>query len=743
MAENSIVFSTALDNKQLVKDLNNTKKLIEKEAGTVSKQEAAKAPLVEQADELRQRLRAAREEAERYKTAWANGVAGADKDHSNAIAKTKELEAQHAKVVEQIDKIDNKLLPAQDRLDELKAKAGELEAELAKSGKAGAELNPGLARANKSMDKLLTRVKGLARRVMVFSVITMGLRQLRTWMTSAVKSNSDATAAIARLQGALLTMVQPLLDVVIPAFTAFVNVLANLASALAQVTAKLFGTTVEQSAAAAENLRKEQKALEGVSGAAKKSSKSMASFDEINKLSAPSDAGGGGSKGVTPDFSFVKSAAGDLESIAESVIAIGAGLALWKIGESLPGVLGAVATNLGLILVAVGGLVLAWDGLTDAWENGVDWLNLAEMIGGVALAAWALYSAFGSVGAGITLVVGGIAMLVTGFKDAFENGFTLQSTLLAIAGIVATGLGLSFLTQSVIPALIGAIGGILLAITVATGHGGELLQGLQTIFSGLTGFVKGAIEGDWATAFASLGTAFEGVGMVFDAVISGVRDLFVNFLTWLDEKTGGKLHDIIETLIISIDWIYTSVKEVLDGIIDVITGVFTGDWEKAWNGLVKIMDGILGAMLTPFVAVLNLIIDGLNALIRGLNKIQFNPPDWVPGIGGKTFGVNIQQLPKIQVPKLAEGAVIPPNREFMAVLGDQRSGNNLEAPEGLLRQIVREEAGGNYTSLLMQILAAIKEDKVMMVDNDIFAQVVREADQREGDRQGVPLVTVR
>ena len=73
--------------------------------------------------------------------------------------------------------------------------------------------------------------------------------------------------------------------------------------------------------------------------------------------------------------------------------------------------------------------------------------------------------------------------------------------------------------------------------------------------------------------------------------------------------------------------------------------------------------------------------------------LSFDIPSWVPFIGGGHFGFNIQQAP--QIPYLAQGAVIPPNREFMAVLGDQTRGNNIEAPEDLIRKIVREETAGN------------------------------------------------
>lgn len=82
------------------------------------------------------------------------------------------------------------------------------------------------------------------------------------------------------------------------------------------------------------------------------------------------------------------------------------------------------------------------------------------------------------------------------------------------------------------------------------------------------------------------------------------------------------------------------------------------------------------------------------------------------------------------IPRLATGAVIPPNREFLAVLGDQRSGNNIEAPEGLIRKIVREESGGGNTELLQAILEAIREGQVIMVDRQVLGKTVTRAQNR-------------
>lgn len=661
---------------------------------------------------------------------------------SDQQTRVRALQTEWNQTEASVKKYDNQLMTANMELDQQKEAYGQLASQIEKANGPAARFGRNLRQAGEDVETLHKRIKRLASRVFVFIVITMGLRAMRTWMLKAIKTDDQATKAIAQLKGALLTMVQPLLSVVIPAFITLVNVLTAVANTIAQLISSIFGTTVDQSAEAAKNLNDEQKALSGVGSAAKKAGKSMAAFDEINQISNNS-AGSGGAGAteteIAPDFSFMDSMTDKLkeklDEISKAVLFIGTGFLLWKIGSSLPGILGSMASTLGLIMIAVGGIVVAWDGLTDAWENGVDWVNMAEMIGGVAIAAFALYQVFGPIGAGIALVVGGLVMLVTAFHDAFENGWNLQNTLLAIAGIFATGLGIAFLTGSIIPVLIASIAGILLGITVLTGHGGELLEGLRTIFEGITGFFKNAIEKDWKAAFASLGTAFEGIGIVFGAVIAGIKDFFINFLIWLDEKTGGKFHDIIETLIISIEWIYTSVKEVLDGIIDFISGVFTGDWKRVWKGIVKIFDGIIGVLATPFITVLNLIIDGLNALIRGMNKISFKAPDWVPGIGGKQFGPNIPQIPKIQVPKLAQGAVIPPNREFLAVLGDQKSGTNIEAPTSAIEEAVAKGiiaaggAGGNRDITI-----------ILQLDRREFGRAVYKANSEESQRVGVKLV---
>lgn len=149
---------------------------------------------------------------------------------------------------------------------------------------------------------------------------------------------------------------------------------------------------------------------------------------------------------------------------------------------------------------------------------------------------------------------------------------------------------------------------------------------------------------------------------------------------------------------------------------------FKTSWLTVWGGLKTEFKNIWDGMATIAENAINKVIDAINWCIKQLNKVSIDVPDWVEKLTGmSTFGFNIPTLSHISVPKLATGAVIPPNGEFLAMLGDQKHGNNIEAPESLIRQIVREESGGgdviiNANGKIGQIIRLLrleiaKEDK--------------------------------
>ena len=653
MADGEVIFSTELDNKALYRDLNKAVKDIDRLDGKISKLGAQKTPL----EEKLQRITGELDEAKAVLADMRAAPKGTYEkvDIADQATRVRLLQAEFTKTANSVDNIDGRLQAAESDLDGAKKKAGEVSDRIREAEANTSRFGDATETAGIRMQKLVTRVEKLAKRVFIFSMITAALRSVRTWLVEIVKSDQEASAAMAQLKGALLTLAQPLVQVLVPAFTLLVRVIAAVVTQIARLVAAISGKSLSSTAASAKALNAQTKALKGTGKAAKDAGKSLAAFDEINQLSSNSSGSGGGASAdtIAPDFSFMDEVDARLRKIADAVILIGGGLAAWKLSSLLPGTLGTVAEKLAGIALTVGGLILLWDGLSDAWNNGVDWGNLIEILGGAAAAALGLYLTFKEVGAGIGLIVAGAAMVVTAFRDIDQNGLNLKNTLLMIAGIVSTGLGFWFLTGKVFPLVVAGIAAILFAITTLAGNGEQLIGNLKQAFSGLVTF--------------------------------------------------------------------------LDGLINL-------DIDKMLSGLKGMVSGALNTVLTIVGSVINLIIRGLNWLIEKINSISFDMPDWVPGVGGKSWGPNIPLVKEWQIPQLAQGAVIPPNREFLAVLGDQRSGTNIETPLATMVQAFKQAlAESGYSG---------SSEAVLVLDRDVLGRVVYQLNKAEGNRIDVSLTGV-
>lgn len=190
-------------------------------------------------------------------------------------------------------------------------------------------------------------------------------------------------------------------------------------------------------------------------------------------------------------------------------------------------------------------------------------------------------------------------------------------------------------------------------------------------------------------------------GMVAEFIIMAqtiYNNVIAPIISWIVEWAGpvittaiNNIFNVVSNFVSGAIDQFNGIVTVLRGIIEFITGVFSGDWKKAWEGIKKVFKGIWDTLVaivkTPINVIIGLInglIDGvcsgINTVIKALNNLSFDVPDWVPVLGGKKFGFDLKTITAPKIPKLATGAVIPPNREFLAVLGDQKRGTNIEAP---------------------------------------------------------------
>lgn len=755
MADGKIVVQAEVDAKNAQKELDKLTAKIDKmeaelkkstgeQSGLKSQLDAAK----ESAKQAENALKSLRAESERLRQITSGEVSASPEAYITAYGQQTEVAAQikeqeailkeQDKIVESLDgkyaKITDKVIAQTSALDAAKQKAGELTEQITSASGATERMEAAAKKVSDSMNTFSKRVSGLFKRVLVFSLITRALQSLRTWLGKTIMKNDEARAAVARLKAALLTLAQPILQVVIPVFVKLVNILTQVVTAIAKFFGMLSGKSWASQKSAAQGLNDEQKALEGVGAAAKDASKSMASFDEINQLTdnTASGAGGGGgaaSTEIAPDFSNLDMAEDKLHDILGLVGAIAAGLLAWKIASLFTNDLSKIW---GIALAVAGAFALVYFWL-DAWNNGIDLQNFLGMLAGLAALAVGLAIAFGPIAAGIALVVGGLAMLVVGIKDVIENGFNLVNTLTIIAGLLAAGIGISLLTGSWIPLLIAGFLAALVALVSFTGHGEELIQGLKNIIDGFGKFFKGVFTGDMKLAVEGIKQIWEGMKQTWNAIVNSIKDAWNMFITWLQSKSPV-LAAFFQTVGKLVSDLYNSVKDILKGIVDFVVGVFTGDWTKAWEGVKEIFKGIWNGIVAIIEAAINFIIDGINLLISALNTIHFEIPDWVPIIGGKSFGISIPLVSRVELPRLAEGAVIPPNREFMAVLGDQKSGTNIETPLETMVQAFKQamnESGGRSQTIILQL------------NGREFARAVYKANNEETQRVGVRLAGVK
>ena len=253
------------------------------------------------------------------------------------------------------------------------------------------------------------------------------------------------------------------------------------------------------------------------------------------------------------------------------------------------------------------------------------------------------------------------------------------------------------------------------------------VENIKGMFEGLGEFIVGVFTGDTERALDGLelftSSFADEVALLCDQTIgalTGLDEFIQNVfkIDWVDAfgVCGGEL----EILSIGAKGVWDGLMLSLVGILDFIAGVFTGNWQRAWKGVKEIFAGIFKSLVAiatiPINEIIRLtnglvggVVAGLNLIIKAMNKLSFKVPDWlkyVPGasnIAGKKFGFDIKTITAPTIPYLATGAVIPPNAPFMAVLGDQKRGTNIEAPLDTIKQAVAEvigntrTGGGSYT----------------------------------------------
>ena len=266
---------------------------------------------------------------------------------------------------------------------------------------------------------------------------------------------------------------------------------------------------------------------------------------------------------------------------------------------------------------------------------------LASILAGIIAIKFGLT---GIQGLGISVLIMGIISLIKDVKAQIENpSWQNFGKILTDIGVILAGLALIFGGW---PLIIAA------AIAVVVGL---IIQNWDTI----KGVLSTVGQWIWNNVLLPVWNFIKGV---IDIIVA----IFWNLVSVLDGITttiGGMLKAPFENMEETAKSVFKGVKEIFEGVGKVFKGIFTGDMKTALEGFKQIFKGIFDSLWAIAKAPLNLIIRGINSLIRGANKIKFDVPDWVPGIGGKSLGFSIPQIPL-----LAKGGII--SRPTQAILGE-------------------------------------------------------------------------
>lgn len=162
-----------------------------------------------------------------------------------------------------------------------------------------------------------------------------------------------------------------------------------------------------------------------------------------------------------------------------------------------------------------------------------------------------------------------------------------------------------------------------------------------------------------------------GVANIFVSVWEGIKNIFADVSGWF---TG-----IFTKAVKGIEKVFSGLKNFFADIWNKIKDIFSYTGQAIADAISGAVKGAINKVLSTATKIINGFISAINTAISVINAIP---------------GVSISKLQKLKVPKLAQGAVIPPNKEFLAVLGDQKSGTNIEAPLSTIKQAVAEVLAG-------------------------------------------------
>ena len=591
---------------------------------------------------------------------------------------------------------------------------------------------------------------------------------------------ADVAIKIMPLITAFSNMAAVVLGVLKPAIEVIVQVIATLCQwiiAAINWLGAFFGIFTDGKASvsntnnsinkATQNMNNYAGAIGGAAAAAKELKKQTMGFDELNIVQSQTATGGGGGGGGSvatpnvdipkiemPSFDDFNASLEDSKKKIEGLLVliggVAAGIGLWKLTNFISDLITTAKTAEGLgmamgkvgsiirhkvlapITMIAGGILLAI-GYTDAWANGISWANLAETIGGLALIITSLGLSFGSFGAAIGVIVGGIVTLVLGIKDLIENGYSMEGVITVLIGAVATFLGVLLLVNAallaspitwIIVGIMALVAGFVILWNECEGFRNFWINLWETVSTWVEKTVKDIIN--WfKQAWTDIKNAFStAISWIKEKIIQPIADFYNKWIRPVIEKIIEiitKCVEIIINLYVGLynllvdkvikpiaEWVSKTVGNIKDwikGAVDTIKGWFSDLWNKIkeifspvanffkeiWNKaynavktvfspIVDFFGGIWDKIKNKFSklgtsigdAISSAVKSGINGVISLIERTINTAISLINGairLINLLPGVNVSYVQKLRMPRLAKGGII--DSATIAMVGEQ------------------------------------------------------------------------
>lgn len=593
-----------------------------------------------------------------------------------------------------------------------------------------------VARTSKAVGQLGRRLAGIVSGALVFNLISSALRSVVNVMGTTIAKTNGVSTALGKLKGAAATAAAGLASALSPAIIGLLNLLTSLINGFLRLLSLLTGKSISSMKQTAKGINAVGSAAGSTSKQADKAKRSLAGFDEIERL----DAKTGSSGGANYNFDHIASPLGGITDKLKN---------FWSTFQTL-------------LAPSVAAWSAAWEQIRNAAS--AVWPEVQQ----AALAFWNE-----GLSPLLTYLSGTFAPgVINAFSEAFAPivGGVASTAIYVLADLFtwACGIGTDAINGVLIPAL-----DLLLQIwqdlmsgikTAWDTYGQPLMDGVILAFQNLEDLATllwetivkpilqnliSVLQQLWSSHLKPL---WDDILLLVASVANCLLDLWNNLLApvakWIIATFGPAFAEVFNAIADVVGVAVGAIADAIDlavvvlrGLTDFLSAVFRGNWDAAWqaigNTVNTVWDKMTNAIKTAVNGIIGFInrmisavVTGINAVINALNGLSFDLPDI---FGGGHVGFHISTLTAPQIPYLAQGAVIPANREFLAVLGDQNRGTNVEAPLDTIKQAVAEvmedlQAGQMagfeaVVSVLREILSAVYG--IELTDEDVGRAVQR------------------